>query len=107
MRNVTSIPAALAEMRRVVRPGGVMACLELTPPRGRLFPTFFRFYFGRLVPLLGGVISGQPDAYSYLPDSLVGFPRAEELAAMMREAGFAQVQFRRLMLGTVALHVAR
>lgn len=107
LRNVTSIPAALAEMRRVVRPGGRLACLELTPPRGRVFPTLFGLYFARFVPLLGWLVSGQRDAYAYLPGSLVGFPRAEELAAMLREAGFDQVQYRRLMLGTVALHVAR
>lgn len=107
LRNVTSIPAALSEMRRVLRPGGRLACLEITPPRGRVFPTVFRMYFGRFVPLMGAVVSGQADAYAYLPASLIGFPRAEELAEMMRQAGFTTVEFRLLALGTVALHVAR
>ncbi|MHB1413905.1 MAG: class I SAM-dependent methyltransferase [Chloroflexota bacterium] len=105
MRNVTSVPAALAEMARVLRPGGRAACLELTPPRGRLFPPLFRLYFGHFVPLLGGLVSGQADAYAYLPASLVGFPTAEKLAMLMREAGFSRVEYRRLALGTVALHV--
>ena len=105
MRNVTSVPAALAEMRRVLRDGGKLACLELTPPRGRVFPALFRLYFGRFVPLLGGLVSGEGDAYAYLPASLVGFPTAEELARLMYAAGFRRVAFRRLALGTVALHV--
>lgn len=105
MRNVTSIPDAFAEMRRVLRPGGRVVCLELTPPRGRLFPRFFDLYFGRLVPLLGGLVAGQREAYTYLPNSLNGFPTAERLAAIMEAAGLRNVRFRRLMLGTVALHV--
>ncbi|MHB1134403.1 MAG: class I SAM-dependent methyltransferase [Chloroflexota bacterium] len=106
LRNVVSIPAALAEMARVLRPGGKLACLELTPARGRLFPRFFALYFGRLVPLVGGLIAGDRAAYAYLPASLQGFPTAEALADLMRQAGFARVTHRRLMLGTVALHVA-
>ncbi len=105
LRNVTSIPAALVEMRRVLCPGGKLACLELTPPRGRFFPSLFRLYFRRLVPLVGRLIAGDGEAYTYLPDSLVGFPRAEELAQMMAAVGFRHVQYRLLALGTVALHV--
>jgi demethylmenaquinone methyltransferase / 2-methoxy-6-polyprenyl-1,4-benzoquinol methylase len=106
MRNVTSIPAAFAEMRRVLRPGGSVVCLELTPARGRLFPLFFRLYFGRLVPVVGGLVAGQREAYTYLPSSLDGFPDAERLAALMGEAGLRAARFRRLMFGTVALHLA-
>ncbi len=106
IRNVTSIAAALAEMRRVLREGGKLACLELTPPRGRVFPSLFRFYFRRLVPLLGHLIAGNAEAYTYLPDSLVGFPPAEELAQLLCAAGFRRVEYRLLALGTVALHVA-
>ena len=105
LRNVTSIPTALAEMRRVLRDGGRLACLELTPPRGRAFAALFRLYFGRFVPLLGRLVAGEAEAYSYLPESLAGFPVAEELAAMMFDVGFRRVQYRRLALGTVALHV--
>jgi demethylmenaquinone methyltransferase/2-methoxy-6-polyprenyl-1,4-benzoquinol methylase len=105
LRNVTSIPATLAEMRRVLRDGGRVACLELTPPQGRLFPAFFCLYFGRVVPVLGRVVAGNGEAYSYLPASLVGFPSAPALARLMREAGFRRVTYRLLMFGTVALHV--
>jgi demethylmenaquinone methyltransferase / 2-methoxy-6-polyprenyl-1,4-benzoquinol methylase len=106
LRNVVSVPAALAEMARVLRPGGKLACLELTPARGRVFPFFFGLYFGRVVPLLGALLAGDRAAYAYLPASLRGFPSAEQLADLLRQAGLRRVTFRRLMFGTVALHVA-
>lgn len=105
LRNVVSVPAALAEMARVLKPGGKLACLELTPARGRVFPLFFGFYFGEVVPLLGALLAGNREAYAYLPASLRGFPAAEQLVEVMRDAGFRQVTCRRLMFGTVALHV--
>lgn len=105
LRNVTSVPRMLEEMCRVLRPGGRAACLELTPPRGTIFPRFFDLYFGRFVPWLGAITSGQADAYAYLPASLVGFPDVEKLGDLMREAGFRQVEYRLFALGAVALHV--
>jgi demethylmenaquinone methyltransferase/2-methoxy-6-polyprenyl-1,4-benzoquinol methylase len=105
MRNVTDVGAALAEQRRVTRPGGRVLVLDVPRPPETTGGRFFRFYFHRIVPRLGGLISGQPDAYGYLPRSADSFLRPDELAATMEAAGLLDVQYRLLMLGTVALHV--
>jgi demethylmenaquinone methyltransferase/2-methoxy-6-polyprenyl-1,4-benzoquinol methylase len=106
LRNLPDYQSGIAEMTRVLRPGGRVIILETTPVRQRWLALPFRLYFDRIVPLLGGLISGDRDAYGYLPRSTGAFPDAETLAAMLAGAGLTQVRFRRLMLGTVALHVA-
>ena len=104
VRNVVDLERAVAELRRVLRPGGRLAILEITQPRGILRP-FFSLWFDRIVPLLGKVLPGGR-AYTYLPASVRRFPGAEELAALLERHGFTQVRFR-LMGGTiVALHTA-
>jgi demethylmenaquinone methyltransferase/2-methoxy-6-polyprenyl-1,4-benzoquinol methylase len=105
MRNVTDIPAAFAEMARVTRPGGRVACLEIAKPKTPLFRQMFGLYFYRLVPIVGGLITGQRSAYTYLPHSLTGFITPDEIAEVMRRTGWRQVGYKRLMLGTVAVHV--
>ncbi len=104
LRNVGDLNAFLREMTRVTKPGGKVACLEITRPRQPRFRDFFAWYFGRVVPKIGGLISGNPDAYSYLPHSVAIFVTPEELRVRMEDAGLNNVEFETLMLGTVAIH---
>ena len=105
IRNVESLERALAELRRVLRPAGRLAILEITTPRGPL-RVFYRLWFDRLVPLLVGRLLRGGAAYSYLPASVRRFPGPEELAELLRRVGFANVSYRLLAGGIVALHVA-
>jgi demethylmenaquinone methyltransferase/2-methoxy-6-polyprenyl-1,4-benzoquinol methylase len=102
VRNVSDLDAALAELRRVLRPGGRLAILEITQPRGILRP-FFSLWFDRVVPVLGRVLPGG-SAYTYLPASVRRFPGARELAARLEGHGFEQVRVRLLGGSIVALH---
>lgn len=104
MRNVVDVLAALAEQRRVCKPGGRVLVLDIPRPADTLFGTVFRLYFHHVVPLVGGLISGQRDAYSYLPASASAFLTPEELKAEMERAGLQPVGYTMLMFGTVALH---
>lgn len=104
LRNVVSLERAFSEMARVAKPHARIVALEITQPRLPLWSAFYKFYFYRLVPMLGGALSDR-DAYRYLPDSAARFVNADELAEVMRRAGLQNVRYELLNLGTVAIHV--
>ena len=104
MRNVIDLPLALYEQRRVLKPGGRIVILDTTHPRKNLLTPFVRFHMHFIIPLLGRLISGQHDAYEYLPDSSEAFLSAEALAGKLINAGFGKIAFRRLNFGTIAIH---
>ena len=106
-RNLANYEAGLVEMRRVLAPGGMAAILEFSQPPNAVFGALYNFYARRILPWIGGLISGSRDAYTYLPESVRQFPSTGELAAMMRRAGFAEVSFEYLTGGIVALHIGR
>ena len=105
VRNVPDVPRAFREMARVTRPGGRVVCLESTQAPEGPGKRFHDVWLGRVVPVLGRLVTGDPSAYAYLPASVAAFPRADELAAIMAGAGLTGVRYRRLGFGAVALHV--
>ena len=104
LRNMPDVRRAVGEMARVVRPGGRVALLELSPMERGLKARLFRLYFHGMVPLAGRLLAGDRAAYTYLPQSVDRFYNAEELAELLRDSGLAQVDYRRLGFGTVCLH---
>jgi demethylmenaquinone methyltransferase/2-methoxy-6-polyprenyl-1,4-benzoquinol methylase len=105
-RNLANYEAGLREIRRVLKPGGTIAILEFTEPPEGLLGDFYRWYFCKVLPKIGGLISGERSAYTYLPKSVAQFFRPPELAALMIAVGYQSVDYRAWTLGTVALHTA-
>jgi demethylmenaquinone methyltransferase/2-methoxy-6-polyprenyl-1,4-benzoquinol methylase len=105
LRNVPERIKALGEMHRVLRRGGRAVILEFTTPPGRLFRRIYLWYFHRVLPVIGGFVSGHRSAYSYLPASVADFPSPRELAVWMEQVGFCDVSYRLLTCGIVAIHV--
>jgi demethylmenaquinone methyltransferase/2-methoxy-6-polyprenyl-1,4-benzoquinol methylase len=106
-RNFANYRKGLAELRRVLRPGGMLAILEFSQPPSRFFATFYAFYSKHVLPRIGALISGSSDAYTYLPESVRKFPGAELFAEEMRATGYLDVEFERMTFGIVALHIGR
>ena len=104
LRNVIDIQQALVEQYRVIKPGGMIVTLDTTRPRQNLLSPFIRFHMKTVIPAMGRMLTGQADAYEYLPDSSINFLRAEELAARLAAVGFTGVNFQRKMFGVVAIH---
>lgn len=105
LRNLSSVERGLAEIRRVLKARGWLAVLEFSRPANRVVRPLFGFYFHRMLPVVGGVISGSRSAYTYLPDSVERFPDQRQLALMMEQAGFDQVTYENLTGGIAALHL--
>jgi demethylmenaquinone methyltransferase/2-methoxy-6-polyprenyl-1,4-benzoquinol methylase len=104
-RNFANYQKGLREMRRVLKPGGMLAILEFSTPPNPVFRGLYNFYSRNILPSIGGALSGSRDAYTYLPESVRKFPAAENLAAEMEAAGYTRVRFERLTFGIVALHM--
>lgn len=104
LRNLEDPKKGLAEMQRVLKPGGVVVVLEFSQPVIPVMRQAFQFYFHRILPRIGAWISGQGAAYQYLPDSVRRFPAQQELAALMGDVGFQSVRYRNLSGGIAALH---
>jgi demethylmenaquinone methyltransferase/2-methoxy-6-polyprenyl-1,4-benzoquinol methylase len=105
-RNFADLPAGLAEMARVTRPGGRVVVLEITTPQRPPLSWFFRVWFDRVVPMLGR-IAGDPDAYAYLPNSVRRFPGPEELASLLAKTGLEDVRWVLTAGGIIAIHSGR
>jgi demethylmenaquinone methyltransferase / 2-methoxy-6-polyprenyl-1,4-benzoquinol methylase len=104
MRNVSDVRRSLKEQVRVIKPGGRLIILDTTRPRRSLFSPLVQLHLHFVIPTLGGLVSGHPEAYRYLPESTAGFLEAEQLAGRMAEAGLKEVGFKILMFGTTAIH---
>ena len=104
IRNVVDRKLGLAEMWRVLRPGGRMIILEFSTPRSQLFRQLYYFYFRRLLPIVGGLFS-RYNAYKYLPDSVLEFPSQEEFSSMMADAGFRSIHLHELTFGIATIYV--
>ncbi len=104
LRNVIDIKQSLREQLRVLKPGGSMVALDTTRPADNRLRVLIDFYLHVIIPSLGKLITGEAEAYTYLPETTEAFLEAEQLAAYMEQAGFHKVGFRRLMFGTIAIH---
>ncbi len=104
LRNVVDIDQVLHEHYRLLKPDARMVALDTTRPTKNLFSPFINFHLQVIIPILGGLLTGDGAAYTYLPESTESFLEAEKLAARMVAAGFQEVGFRRLMFDTIAIH---
>jgi demethylmenaquinone methyltransferase / 2-methoxy-6-polyprenyl-1,4-benzoquinol methylase len=107
LRNLASLQGGLAELYRVLKGGGWVAVLEFSKPANPALRAVFGTYFRRVLPVMGGIISGSKSAYTYLPDSVHRFPDQRQLAGVLQETGFVEVSFENLTGGIAALHLGR
>ena len=104
LRNLPNYEDGLRELCRVLKPGGMLVILECSHPPLPVFRQLYDFYFNRILPKIGGLVSGSSAAYTYLPNSVAKFPDQKTLASMMERAGFADIKFQNLTCGIAALH---
>ncbi len=103
-RNIPDLDALFSEMARTLKPGGVAVCLEIARPRGKVASKFYGLWFDKVVPKLGGFISGDASAYTYLPESVKAFVAPDELADIIGRNGLQDVTWRRIAGGIITLH---
>jgi demethylmenaquinone methyltransferase / 2-methoxy-6-polyprenyl-1,4-benzoquinol methylase len=107
IRNLTRMGKGLEEMHRILKPGGMLMCLEFSRPTSTLFRRLYDFYSFHIMPWVGKFFAGTREAYVYLPESIRLFPLPEELSAILRRIGFSEVHYRRLTNGIAVIHVAK
>lgn len=107
VRNFSDLHQGLKEMRRVLKPQGVICIIELSTPRGILTKPLYNLYSGKIIPIIGKRMTGDERAYSYLPESIAACPQGEEMAALMEGCGFRDVMFKKLSFGAVTFYLGR
>lgn len=107
MRNVIDVEGAFREQMRVTRPGGQIVVLESSPPKDNMLRPFIHIHLNHVIPTLGKLVTGEADAYRYLPDSTQQFRQPEDLAQTMRAMGLVDVRYRLFMFGTIAIHAGQ
>ena len=107
LRNLSNVESGVAELSRVLKPGGWVAVLEFSRPANAILRPLFNLYFRRVLPLMGGLVSGSLSAYTYLPASVQKFPDQSQLSLLMEQVGFVQVRYENLTGGIAALHLGK
>ena len=107
LRNLSNVESGLAELSRILKPGGWVAVLEFSRPANAILRPLFNLFFRRVLPLMGGLVSGSLSAYTYLPASVQKFPDQSQLSLLMEQAGFVQVGYENLTGGIAALHLGK
>lgn len=105
IRNIVDRKSALTEFHTLLKPGGALAVLELTTPENRLLQGLYLLYFQRILPKIGALFSKQLKAYAYLPQSVIHFPKANDFAAIMKQAGFTNIKWQFLTMGIATLFI--
>jgi len=106
VRNFEDLKKGLSEMNRVLKPSGQVAVLEFSKPTAFPIKQLYNFYFKRILPLIGRLVSKDTAAYTYLPESVQAFPDGENFAAIMREVGFKQIKIRKVSFGIATIYHA-
>lgn len=107
VRNFSDLRQGLREMRRVLKPGGVLCVIELSTPRNPVTKAAYRLYSGKIIPFMGGKVTGDRAAYEYLPESIEHCPQREDMAALLYSEGFTQVEWKSLSFGALTYYIAQ